>query len=137
MLRAVVATAVLIGGTMFGISSEAQAQGLVPCAREQGFCRVPYPTRVIYGTQGRSVEVFVREGGIPCSNRVFGDPAPGRAKRCAYVARGDDRGPRRYEERPRRYDDGYRRSFREYDRGPRDDYDDDGYDRPFRSYEVY
>ncbi len=138
MLRAVLATAVLFSGAMIGISSEAQAQGIVPCAREHGFCRVPYPTRVIYGIPGRSVEVFVREGGVPCSNRVFGDPAPGAVKRCAYVARGYDRGPRRYGEGSRRYDDddnGYRRSFREYDRGYRDF--DDGYEEPYRSYEVY
>lgn len=135
MLRAVLATAVLFSGTMLGISSEAQAQGLVPCAREHGFCRVPYPTRVIYGIPGRSVEVFVREGGIPCSNRAFGDPAPGVVKRCAYIARGYDRGPRRYDEGSRQYDDGYRRSFREYDRSRRDY--DEGYDRPYRSYEVY
>jgi hypothetical protein len=136
MFRAVLATAVLFSGAMFGIPSEAQAQGLVPCARENGFCRVPYPTRVIYGIPGRGVEVFVRDGGVPCSNRVFGDPAPGVAKRCAYIARGSERGPRRYEERSGRYEDGYRRSFREYDRGYRDDYDD-GYERPYRSYEVY
>jgi hypothetical protein len=135
MLRAVLATAVLFSGTMLGISSEAQAQGLVPCAREHGFCRVPYPTRVIYGIPGRSVEIFVREGGIPCSNRAFGDPAPGVVKRCAYIAREYDRGPRRYDEGSRQYDDGYRRSFREYDRSRRDY--DEGYDRPYRSYEVY
>jgi hypothetical protein len=91
---------------------------------------------VIYGIPGRSVEVYVREGGVPCSNRVFGDPAPGVTKRCAYIARGYDRGPRRYEERSGQYEDGYRRSFRGYDRGYRDDYDD-GYERPYRSYEVY
>lgn len=137
MFRAVLATALLIGGAMAAVPSGAQAQGLVPCARENGFCRVPYPTRVIYGIPGRSVEVFVRDGGVPCSNRVFGDPAPGVVKRCAFIARGNDRGPRRYEERSGRYDDGYRRSFREYDRGPRDYYDDEGYDRPYRRYEVY
>ncbi|MBJ6125745.1 hypothetical protein [Microvirga splendida] len=136
MFPAVLATAMLIGGALIGMPSQAQAQGLVQCARENGFCRVPYPTRVIYGIRGQGVEVFVRGGGVPCTNRVFGDPAPGVAKRCFYIARGSERGPRRYEERPRRYDDGYRRSFREYDRGY-EDYEDDGYDRPFRSYEVY
>jgi hypothetical protein len=94
MLRAVLATAVLATGAMFGALPEAQAQSLVPCARENGFCRVPYPTRVIYGIPGRSAEVFVREGGIPCSNGAFGDPAPGVPKRCAYVARRYDRGDR-------------------------------------------
>ena len=77
MHRTVWATALLAIGAIFGALPEAQAQSLVPCAREHGFCRVPYPTRVVYGIPGRSTEVFVREGGVPCSNRVFGDPAPG------------------------------------------------------------
>jgi hypothetical protein len=133
MLRAVLATAVLVGGAFLGAAPSAQAQNLVPCAREDGFCRVPYPTRVIYGVPGRGIEIFVREGGVPCSNRVFGDPAPGIRKRCAFVARGYDRG---YRDR----DDGYRRGPRNYDRGGYDrgfrDYDE-GYGRPSRDYEVY
>jgi hypothetical protein len=135
MLRAVLATAVLVTGTFVGAVPEAQAQSLVPCAREHGFCRVPYPTRVIYGVPGGSAEVFVRDGGVPCSNRVFGDPAPGVPKRCAYVARGYDRGDRWR-------DDGYYRGpppprgyERGYDRGPRGY--DEGYDRPVRRYDVY
>jgi len=125
---------------MFGALPEAQAQSLVPCAREHGFCRVPYPTRVIYGIPGRSAEVFVREGGIPCSNRVFGDPAPGVPKRCAYVARRPDRGDRwrddGYRGPPRGYERGYDRGYdRGFDRGFRDY--DDGYENPPRRYEVY
>jgi hypothetical protein len=116
MLRAVLATAVLATGAMFGALPEAQAQSLVPCARENGFCRVPYPTRVIYG--------------IPCSNGAFGDPAPGVPKRCAYVARRYDRGDRWR-------DDGHRGPPppRGYDRGFRDY--DDGYERPVRRYNAY
>jgi len=140
MLRAVLATAVLAGGVLFGAAPEAQAQGLVPCAREGGFCRLPYSTRVIYGVPGRSVEAFVREGGIPCSNRVFGDPAPGMPKRCSYVARGRDRGYGGYDDGfrgpPRGYDRGPPRGYdRGYDRGYRD-YDED-YGRPSRGYDVY
>lgn len=134
MLRAVLAATAIVGGALFGAAPEAQAQNLVPCAREGGFCRVPYPTRVIYGVPGSGIELFVRGGGVPCSNRAFGDPAPGVAKRCAFVARRSDRGPRRYE------DDGYRRPPRGYDRGGYDpgfrDYDDD-YGRPSRAYDVY
>jgi hypothetical protein len=130
MLRAVLATAVLATGALLGALPEAQAQSLVPCARENGFCRVPYPTRVIYGIPGRSAEVFVREGGIPCSNGAFGDPAPGVPKRCAYVARRYDRGDRWR-------DDGHRGPPppRGYDRGFKDY--DDGYERPVRRYNVY
>ncbi|HKH27221.1 MAG TPA: hypothetical protein VKA61_02675 [Sphingomicrobium sp.] len=132
MLRAVLATAVLATGALLGALPEAQAQSLVPCARENGFCRVPYPTRVIYGIPGRSAEVFVREGGIPCSNGAFGDPAPGVPKRCAYMARRYDRGDRwrddGYRGPPRGYERGHDRGFRDYD---------DGYERPVRRYNVY
>jgi hypothetical protein len=65
------------------------AQGLVPCAPEGGFCRLPYPTRVIYGVPGGSTARFIRRGGVPCSNEMFGDPAPGIRKHCAFVERED------------------------------------------------
>lgn len=87
MLRSIIATAVLILGAALAGSTAAVAQGLVPCAPEHGFCRVPYPTRVVYGVPGRQVMRDVAGGGIPCSNRAFGDPAPGIPKRCAYIAR--------------------------------------------------
>ncbi|HVK90291.1 MAG TPA: hypothetical protein VM468_02580 [Mycoplana sp.] len=86
MLRPMVMAAALAAGTF--LAGSASAQGLVLCADENGFCRLPYPTRVIYGVPGRSAERDVRGGGIPCSNQAFGDPAPGIPKRCAYVARG-------------------------------------------------
>jgi hypothetical protein len=75
------------------------AQEIVFCAEENGYCRVPYPTRVIYGAGGgRSASQYVSGRGIACSNRVFGDPAPGAKKTCSYVAgRGE------------RYDDDRRR----------------------------
>ncbi|EIM28333.1 hypothetical protein [Microvirga lotononidis] len=127
MLRAVLATALIATGVAFGASADAQAQGLVPCSREGGYCRVPYPTRVIYGVPGRRAEVFVRGGGIACSNSIFGDPAPGTPKRCAYVAR-------RYDRNDRWVGDGYRMPPRGYDRDFRRY--DEGYDRPVRHY-VY
>ncbi len=112
MLRSVLAATVLtIGASVWAVPA-AQAQGLVPCAPEHGFCRVPYPTRVIYGVPGRNTEMFVRGRGVPCSNEVFGDPAPGFVKRCAYVERrygggyGGDRGWDRGWDRDR-YRDGY------------------------------
>ena len=120
MLRTVLTTALLATGVFLGASPVAQAQGLVPCAREHGFCRVPYPTRVIYGVPGRSTEIYVRRG-VSCSNSVFGDPAPGIVKRCDYVARGYDRGPRWR-------NDPYRGPVRIYDHS---DY------RPVRRYGVY
>jgi hypothetical protein len=114
MLRAVMTTALVVSGLMLGAASQAEAQELVPCASEGGFCRVPYPTRVIYGVPGSRAERFVRDG-IPCSNSVFGDPAPGVPKRCAFFARGRERGPSRWDdghrERPR-----WRDERREHDR---------------------
>jgi len=135
MFRAIMAMAVLTTGVVLASASGAQAQSLVPCAREREFCRVPYPTRVIYGVPGRSAEIFVRERGVPCSNRVFGDPAPGIPKRCAYVARRYDRGESWRDDGyrgppppPRGYERGYDRDYRGYD---------DDYGRPYRRYEVY
>ena len=53
------------------------------CASENSFCRVPYPTTVRYGANGRYVALRVNAG-VQCSNRVFGDPAVGLAKRCEF-----------------------------------------------------
>jgi hypothetical protein len=92
------AFASFIFGVMLMSTPAAFAQQLVPCAEEDGYCRVPYPTRVIYGSGGRSTSQYVSGRGIPCSNRIFGDPAPGARKTCSYVAgRGE------------RYDDDRRR----------------------------
>jgi hypothetical protein len=55
------------------------------CARENGFCRVPYATTVRYGADGRYVTLRVAAG-VQCSNRVFGDPAVGTAKHCDFQA---------------------------------------------------
>ena len=75
----------------------ASAQNIVSCAGEGGFCRVPYPTTVIYGARGATTSREVGGGGgIPCNNRAFGDPAPGVVKRCGFVARDYDR-PRGYD----------------------------------------
>lgn len=117
MLRSLIAASLVIGASLAAMP-EAAAQGLVPCAQENGFCRVPYPTRVIYGIPGRTTARDVSGRGIPCSNSAFGDPAPGIPKQCAYVARGygrggDDWGPGR----PDRYD-GPGRGFDGPRRGP-------------------
>lgn len=127
MLRTLMATAVLGAVAVLGTPAEAQAQRLIPCARENGFCRVPYPTRVLYGVPGRRAEIFVNGGGVPCSNRVFGDPAPGIVKRCSYVAR---RVERNYYDQDRGPPRGYYR---------RDDWDDDDddYRVPYRRYERF
>ena len=66
----------------------ASAQQLRRCANEGGICRLPYPTEVVYGARGRTTSRFFDRRSVPCSNRVFGDPAPGREKACYFVARG-------------------------------------------------
>lgn len=113
MVRSGLAVAAVILGVSFAAMPDARAQALVPCAREHEFCRVPYPTRVIYGVPGRSTELFVQGRGIPCANETFGDPAPGIIKRCAFVARDYGRGYR-----GRGYDEGYREPYREPRREP-------------------
>jgi hypothetical protein len=132
MLRSLVAATLATGASIVAMPA-AVAQDLVPCAQEHGFCRVPYPTRVIYGIPGRSSAREVGGRGIPCSNEVFGDPAPGIPKRCAYIARGYGRGgdgwpgdgPGRGFGGPDRGFDGPGRGFdgpgRRFD-GPRDDF---------------
>jgi hypothetical protein len=112
MFRAVLATGIVACGLIVG-AADVQAQNLVPCASEGGFCRVPYPTRVIYGARGRSAERFARGEGVSCSNSVFGDPAPGVPKRCAFIARGYDRGRGGW-------NDDRREPSRWQERGPRD-----------------
>jgi len=80
MLRSVIAAAFVVGAS-FAVMSTAVAQELVPCAPENGFCDFRGTKRVRYGAGGRFVE-RVSRGGIPCNNRVFGDPAPGIPKVC-------------------------------------------------------
>ena len=84
-MAALVMAASLIG------ASESSAQNTVPCAREGEFCRVPYETDVVYGARGRTSVREARPPGVPCTNRVFGDPAVGLTKSCAFVARGRGR----------------------------------------------
>lgn len=101
-----------------GLSGEAAAQGRgewIACAQENGFCRVPFPTKVRYGARGAYVDLDT-DRGVACNNRVFGDPAIGVRKTCWYLAgrRGwDDRGPGRGDDGPGGWADG--------DRGDRGD----------------
>jgi len=72
----------------------ASAQRMQRCADEGEICRLPYPSEVVYGARGQTTSRFIDRRSVLCSNRVFGDPAPGRPKAC-YIARrggGDDYG---------------------------------------------
>ena len=51
------------------------------CAYESGYCAFAGTQQVRYGANGLYAYRTVTDG-TPCSNSVFGDPAPGLAKRC-------------------------------------------------------
>ena len=107
MLRRLSALAALGLIASLSAAAPASAQGVISCAGEGGFCRVPYPTTVFYGARGRLASRQVNGGGIPCNNNVFGDPAPGIPKSCSFASRGYGgyNQPRGYERRDRYYDD--------------------------------
>lgn len=79
----------------------ASADRLQQCAREGGVCRLPYPAEVVYGARGRTTSRYFERNAVPCTNRVFGDPAPGRQKSCFIVMRDRDQSDDNYDE-PRR-----------------------------------
>ena len=66
-----------------------RSRGWTQCAREDEYCRVPGSARVRYGVGNRYVYRNV-SGGVQCSYRIFGDPAKGEHKTCAYQAGGRD-----------------------------------------------
>ncbi|WJI79366.1 MULTISPECIES: hypothetical protein [unclassified Mesorhizobium] len=66
----------------------ASAQRMQKCADEGEICRLPYPSEVVYGARGQTTSRFIDRRAVPCTNRVFGDPAPGRDKACYIVKRG-------------------------------------------------
>ncbi len=68
---------------------EAAAQQYQRCAAENGICRLPYPTEVIYGSGNRVTSRFINQPQVRCANSVFGDPARGTAKSCSYAVRND------------------------------------------------
>ncbi|CAM5424272.1 hypothetical protein ATER59S_02447 [Aquamicrobium terrae] len=75
-----------LGGLVTAVSvalpDAAAAQRMERCAQEGEICRLPYPAEVVYGARGRTTSRFIDSPAVPCSNRVFGDPAPGVSKEC-------------------------------------------------------
>ncbi|MGF6769085.1 hypothetical protein P3T18_001555 [Paraburkholderia sp. GAS199] len=56
-----------------------------PCAAEYGTCRFSGTREVLYGTvEQHAVKTFTDTA--DCNNGVFGDPAPGVIKRCAFAS---------------------------------------------------
>ncbi len=86
----------------------AGAAQLQRCANENGVCQLPYPAEVVYGTGGQNTSRFIEKSQVTCSNRVFGDPAPGKMKSCSFVVRDrneDRRDNRRNDWRENRFDE--------------------------------
>ncbi|WP_366940949.1 hypothetical protein [Mesorhizobium sp.] len=85
-------TSICLGGLVATASAlipgTASAQQLRWCANEGGTCRLPYPAQVVFGAQGYTTSRSFDRPAVPCSNRVFGDPAPGLHKACYIVMRG-------------------------------------------------
>jgi hypothetical protein len=65
--------------------SNAQAEW-IRCSGEHGYCVTPFPTVVRYGANGVYARKRVWRSGIPCINRVFGDPLVGVYKHCDFWA---------------------------------------------------
>lgn len=57
--------AILLASLASLYAGTASARGLVPCAREGGFCRLPYPTTVVYGVPGKSTSLEIGEAASP------------------------------------------------------------------------
>ncbi|WP_102866848.1 DUF3011 domain-containing protein [Pseudovibrio exalbescens] len=58
--------------------------GWVRCALEYQVCKVPYPTKVRFGTPGQFNQREV-EREISCTVKQFGNPDPNRQKACYYL----------------------------------------------------
>ncbi len=81
-LKTIVAS-LCLGGLVAVLSplvTPASAAQLQRCASENGVCQLPYPAEVVYGTGGQNTSRFIDRPQVTCSNRVFGDPAPGKRK---------------------------------------------------------
>jgi hypothetical protein len=77
--------AALAAAAVFACSPQASAQGRwVHCASEGEFCRAPFGAIVHFGADGSFAHRRNERGGMPCSNRVFGDPAVGVHKECFF-----------------------------------------------------
>jgi len=64
MLRSIITVALVIGRYGCCDAGCTRARKSWPCAAENGYCRVPYPTRVFYGVPGRVVARDRRPRGI-------------------------------------------------------------------------
>jgi len=72
------------GGDQWG---GGQGGAWVRCSGENGICRLPYPTTVAYGANGRFTNRSFGAGTVRCNNATFGDPLVGVGKACFYRQR--------------------------------------------------
>ena len=86
LVRLTLAIACLAAAAALFLPATASAQRLERCADEGGVCRLPFPAEVVFGARGRNTSRFFDRPSVPCTTRVFGDPAPGIRKAC-YIAR--------------------------------------------------
>jgi hypothetical protein len=63
-------------------SYQQEEQGFADCASENRICEARGPATIRYGARGQFVYLDVYNEAVPCDNQTFGDPAPGRKKRC-------------------------------------------------------
>jgi parallel beta-helix repeat protein len=70
---------------MLPASPSAQTSDWTFCASEGSDCRFSGTTQVRYGANGAYAYQTLTDG-TPCTNAVFGDPAPGVAKSCAVTS---------------------------------------------------
>jgi hypothetical protein len=82
-MKGILAASVLVAAVV-GWSSQASAQRWVHCASEGEFCRAPYGAIIHFGAEGSFYHRRNERGGLPCDNRVFGDPAQGVHKECFF-----------------------------------------------------
>ena len=91
-------------------------QGFTDCAGENRICEARGPATIRYGARGQFVYLDVYNEAVPCDNQSFGDPAPGRKKRCEirFGAHGGGYGqtaPQRYPQEQSQYSDSYAQAW--------------------------
>jgi hypothetical protein len=70
------------------VSLEILADEWVLCANENQICNFVGQKKIRYGAGDRWHYITAR-GGIPCNNKVFGDPIYGTVKRCYFYQESD------------------------------------------------
>lgn len=80
----ITAAAIAAGSLFMNKPAEAQTTSWATCAQEGQLCSFTGTRNVRYGANGTWVtrQVSASNGGVQCTNNVFGDPTPGYVKSC-------------------------------------------------------